>query len=73
MMITAPDSVNGKRRVYQETFRSSEKESKRAAEELFDALRASHPMSDGWIQWDYDIVENPNGSFQLLVLQAQYA
>ena len=73
MNYTAPEYLDGKKKVFEESFRSGfQKETKSDALQTLSSIRASHPASDGWVELDGYVDQLPNGKWIAVRHHAQY-
>ena len=75
MTTTAPATMNGKQKVFEEIFVSPfEKEHQRDAYRVLDDIRRAHPASSGWVEFSEKtgVVKLPNGKYCAQRHHAQY-
>ncbi len=71
--MTATTSLEGKQKVYEETFKSPfEKDSRESALRVLTAIRAAHPAVCGWVEIDGYVEQLPNGKWRAVRHHAQY-
>lgn len=73
MLKTAPNSLNGRYKVYEETFRSPfEKDTESDALGVLDEIRATHSSKHGWVEISSRIEKTPDNKFVAVRQHAKY-
>ena len=73
MMTAAPNSLNGREKVFEETFRSPfEKPTESDALKVLEEIRSSHPLKDGWVEISSKIEKTCNSMFIAVRHHAKY-
>lgn len=71
--MTAPAMINGKKKVFEETFVSPfEKDTEDDAIRILDDIRASHDKASGWIEFSGHAIHLPNGKWKAIRHHAKY-
>ena len=71
--MTAPNTLNGKHKTFEETFRSPfEKETQGDALRVLAEIRAAHPPYYGWVEFSGYAEQLPNGKWRAVRHHAQY-
>ena len=71
--MTAPEELNGKRKVFEETFISPfEKDTKGDAIKVLDEIRKTHDEEHGWVEFDACSIQKTNGKWVAMRHHAQY-
>ena len=69
----APETLDGKRKVFEETFMSpSVFSSQDEALKVLDEIRDCHPSDHGWIELAGYVEKNPNGKWCAIRHHAKY-
>lgn len=72
-MAYAEENLGGKTKVYEETFRSPfEKETESEALRTLNDIRAAHPASYGWVEFEGYVEKLPNGKWRAVRYHAKY-
>lgn len=72
-MAKAPETLNGKVKTFEETFRSPfEKDTESDALRTLNAIREEHPSSLGWVEFEGYVEKLPNGKWCAVRHHAQY-
>ena len=73
MMTAAPNSLNGREKVFEETFRSPfEKPTESDALKVLEEIRFSHPSNEGWVEISFKIEKTRNNMFRATRHHAKY-
>ena len=73
MLKTAPNSLNGRYKVYEETFRAPfEKDTESDALGVLDEIRATHSSKHGWVEISSRIEKTPDNKFVAVRQHAKY-
>ena len=71
--MTAPVRLNGKNKVFEETFISPfEKDTKGDAIKVLDEIRKSHDEVHGWVEFDAYPIQKLNGKWVAMRHHAKY-
>lgn len=71
--MTAPTTLNGKQKVFEETFISPfEKETQGDALKVLDNIRKVHDESHGWVEFNGFAEQLSNGKWRAVRHHAQY-
>ena len=71
--MTAPTVLNGKQKVFEETFVSPfQKEKKSDALRVLDAIRICHSSLFGWVEIEGFVEQLPNGKWRAVRHHAKY-
>ena len=71
--MTAPAVLNGKQKVFEETFVSPfQKETKGDALRVLNAIRTCHPSILGWVEFEGFGEQLPNGKWRAVRHHAKY-
>ena len=65
-MILAPETYDGKKKIFEEFFVSPfQKDTESQALQVLDSIRESHPTSSGWVEFETGtgIYKLPNGKW----------
>ena len=69
----APDTIDGKTKVFEEIFESSSSlSSETEALKVLDEIRKAHPEDNGWVEFAVSIRELPNGKWCAVRYHAMY-
>lgn len=72
-MANAPDTFNGKAKIFEEIFVSPfEKKSKSDALKVLDSIRRAHPASSGWVEIEGFVEQKFNGLWHAVRHHAKY-
>ena len=72
--MTAPEVINGKNKVFEETFVSPfQKETEGDALRVLDTIRSNHPASSGWVEFEAFAEKLSNGKWRAVRHHAKYA
>lgn len=72
-MANAAQTLNGKTKVYEETFTSPEKDSESAALYTLRNIRICHSTDHGWIELSGYVEQLPNGKWRAVRHHAKYS
>ena len=71
--MTAPETMNGKQKVFEETFESPfEKDTEADALKVLDEIRKTHNEFHGWLEFDGFADQLPNGKWRAVRHHAKY-
>ena len=72
--MTAPKFMNGKAKVFEETFTSPfEKDTEADALMVLDKIRDEHPSTSGWSEFEAYVEHLSNGKWRAVRHHAKYA
>lgn len=73
IVTTAPNSLNGRHKVYEEIFRSPfEMKTESDALKVLDEIRSAHPSKYGWVEISSRIEKTRNNMFVAIRHHAKY-
>ena len=72
-MANAPQTHNGKQKVYEETFVSPEKDSESSALLTLRNIRMCHSSDSGWVDLSGYVEKLPNGKWHAVRHHAKYS
>lgn len=71
--MTAPETMNGKQKVFEETFESPlEKDTEADALKVLDDIREIHDEAHGWVEIEGYAEQLPNGKWRAVRYHAKY-
>ncbi len=72
-MQSAPNSMNNWHKTFEEVFKSLPVPSESDALRILNEVRDCHKLSDGWVEFHYEIIKLPNGQYQAIRHHAKYS
>ncbi len=72
-MANAPETHNGKKKIYEETFISPEKDTEGSALHTLRNIRIAHSSDCGWVELEGYVEKLPNGKWHAVRHHAKYS